>query len=180
MFFFRQLELYTRLFRTVSDKTSMRVGRSWMLATEEREWSARARARVDPHVNCFIPRRLDARRIHEEERALTTPTTVERNVGEPSGLRARYDRGSRQTLYYFASRDTLFIPSSSPCDQCAVRLKPFLPKEQQSYRTEPDPTTICFLVVLNPKEARWIFDVNSRRRYTRARLEYPLIICKLM
>lgn len=121
-----------------SDKTSMRVERSWMLALGARV----EHARVDPHVNCFISRRLDARRIREKERALTTPTTVERNAGEPSGLRARYDRGSPPDFILLCG-PILCSPSRSPGERSmfAVRLEPFVSTKGTatlSHRIKPD------------------------------------------
>lgn len=69
-----------------------------------------------------------------------------------------------QTLYYFAgSRDSpLSASSPEPINAPFVWNRSFLPKERQHYRTESSPTTICFPLVLNQKEARWIFDVLGK------------------
>jgi len=85
---------FTRAVLENPTKTFMCVGRSLAMA---RGWK---HARVDPHVNCFIPRRLHFAWIREGTLLQSPSGRGEVETGEPSGLRARYDRGS-QTLYYF-------------------------------------------------------------------------------
>jgi len=86
---------FTRAVLENPTKTSMCVGRSLAMA-----WGWK-HARVDPHVNCFIPRRLHCARIREGTLLQSPSGWGEVETGEPSSLRARYDRGF-QTLYYFA------------------------------------------------------------------------------
>lgn len=61
-------------------------------------------ARVDPHVNCFIPRRTHARRIRGRK-ALTSSV----GPAETAKSRPLYDRDMTklQTLYYFAPFDSI-------------------------------------------------------------------------
>lgn len=101
------------------------------------------RARVDPHVNCFISREdltLDEyarRNVHLQLRRQWKET-----VGEPSGLRARYDRGSPPDFILLCGPRFSAPPSPSPTppmrSMFAARLEPFVSTkgERQRYRNQ--------------------------------------------
>lgn len=134
-------------------------------------------AHVDPHVNCFIPRRLSTLDEYEKERSYKFETRGAIGTGEPSGLRARYDRGFQTLYYFYATRGGK--PDDSPPAINAPVQKPFVSNERKHLTNQVELDDLLPLV-LNLKQARWIFDVLGKLdRYT-SRAKNPFIICKLI
>lgn len=126
-----------------------------MLATA-RGWK---HARVDPHVNCFIPRRLHfARRIREG--ALLPPRGEARWKLE-SLLVYERDMTAAPRLYITSRHSGLTL--LTPADQCAQsRDVRFHREEHLTDQVELDDLLSPSRRVLNQKVARWIFDVLGK------------------